>query len=253
MNNHLSTQDQAVFKLPSLQELYDAGAHLGHRTSRWHPKMEPYIFGSKHSVHFFDLEKTLKQLAETLDFFSGVISKGGLILFVGTKPAAKALIKETAQALNMPYVTERWLGGTLTNFKTINKRLKHLQELEAQQAEGAWEKFTKKERLQLQRKMTKLQEQLVGIRNLIKLPDAVFVADAKKDILPLREAKIVKAAVVAICDTNIDPTSVDFPICANDDAVTSLKIILDIFKDNLKNIKAVLPAAKDAVSEKSEE
>ncbi|MDD2731068.1 MAG: 30S ribosomal protein S2 [Candidatus Portnoybacteria bacterium] len=253
MNKQTTTQEQAVFKLPSPRELCEAGAHLGHRTSRWHPKMEPYIFCSKHGVHLFDLEKTIEQLSGTLSFLNGIISRGGLVLFVGTKPAAKALVKETAQALNMPYVTERWLGGTLTNFRTINKRLKHLEDLEAQQAGGAWEKFTKKERLQLQRKMAKLQEQLEGIRGLSRLPDAVFVADAKKDILPLREAKIVKAAVVAICDSNIDPTSADYPICANDDAVTSLKIILDAFKDNLKGVKPISPTTKDAAGEKTGE
>ncbi len=245
MEKESTTQEKAFLKLPSIQELFDASVHLGHKTSRWHPKMKPYIFGAKHGVHFFNLEKTLKQLEDALIFLRNVLSRGGLILFVGTKPAAKNIVKEIAQALNMPYVFERWLGGTLTNFKTINKRLKYLLELEKQQAEGAWDNFTKKERLMQERKMQKLQKQLVGLRNLSKIPEAIFIADIKKDELSLKEAKLVKSKVVAICDSNVDPSDVDYPICGNDDATTSIRIILETLKNNLADVKVSLPIEED--------
>jgi small subunit ribosomal protein S2 len=242
--------DQKIsIKLPETQELVAAGVHLGHKTSRWHPKMEQYIFNSRNNVHVFDLEKTLQKIEEALTFISQKISRGGVVILVGTKPTAKAKIKEAGQTLGMPYVSERWLGGTLTNFKTISKRIQHLKDLEEQQKTGQWDKFTKKEKLQLQRKMEKMQGQLEGIRNMIKLPEVMLAVDVKMDNLAIREAKKMKIPVVAICDTDTDPSLVDYIIPANDDASASLKILIETIVNNLKDVK---PAIKE-VSEKNEE
>ena len=227
--------------LPSAVELIEAGVHFGHKTASWHPKMEQYIFGARNGVHIFDAAKTLKKLGETLFFMGRVLANGGKILFVGTKPAAKAIVRETAKELNMPYVVDRWLGGTMTNYKPISKRIQYLKQLEEEHQTGQWDKFTKKEQLMLRRKMEKLQGQLAGIRDLSKLPEVVFVSDVKVDNIAVREAKITKVPVVAICDTNMDPTIIDYVIPANDDATSSLKMIMGAIVNNLKNVK---PAVK---------
>jgi len=238
-NENLAVNSEEV-KLPSAQDLLEAGVHFGHKTSKWHPKMKPYIFTSRNNVHLLDLGKTLAKLGEALVFLKSVAQKGGTILFVGTKPAAKKIVKETAEALNMPYVSERWLGGTLTNFKTISKRLDYFRKLEEEQKTGGWDKYVKKERTKLEKKLKKLQAQLAGIKNLMKIPEAIFVADIKAENLAVREARRVKIPVAAICDTANDPTLIDYSIPANDDATSSIKIILETVLENLKNIK---PAA----------
>jgi len=229
-------------KLPSPEALVEAGVHFGHKTSRWHPKMEEYILTSKSDVHIFNLEKTIAKFSEALAFMKSVVAKGGIILFVGTKPIAKKFIKDMAKTLNMPYATERWLGGTLTNFKTISKRLKYYGELEEQQAAGGWDKYIKKERVQLQKRLAKLHKQLEGIKNLVKLPDALFVSDAKIDNLAIREAKRMKITAIAICDTNIDPSLIDYVIPANDDASSAIKILSDTIVNNLKDVKLSVPS-----------
>ena len=236
-------------KLPTAAELLEAGAHFGHRASAWHPKMKPYIFTSRNNVHIFDLEKPIKKLGEALEFMKQTVAQGGVIIFVGVKPAAKALIGDVAQKLGMPYVNLRWLGGTITNFKTIAKRINYYRDLERQQAAGEWEKYTKKEKLELQRKLAKLDRQLSGIRDLNKLPQAVFISDVKEDNIAVREAKIAGIPVVAITDTNIDPTGIDYIIPANDDAVSSIKKILDIVFENLKDIKVEVKAEVKAGEE----
>ncbi len=242
MTDEQKTQTEGELILPSAQEMLEAGVHFGHKTSRWHPKMEQYIFTTKGDVHIFDLEKTLEKLGEALNFMKRVMVKGGIILFVGTKPVARKFIKEAAQTLNLPYATERWLGGTLTNFKTITKRLQYYRDLTEQQATGGWDKYIKKERVQLQKKLTKLQGQLEGIKNLIKLPEALFVADVKENNLAVREAKKMKIPVIAICDTNVDPSLADYVIPANDDASSSLKILTNTIVNNLKDVKPVIAA-----------
>ena len=223
--------------LPSPQELIEAGVHFGHKTSKWHPKMEKFIFTSKNDVHIFDLEKTLKNLQAAIIFLKSVLSRGGEILFVGTKPASKGLVKEAGEALNQPYVSERWRGGTLTNFKTISKRLEYLRNLQEQQKTGGLDKYTKKEKLKLGKLAEKMEKQLGGIKNMRRLPDIVFVSDVKEDSLAIKEAKRMRIPVVAICDTNADPSLVDYPIPANDDASSSIKAIIDSLVLNLKNVK----------------
>jgi len=244
MAEQQKTQKEEELKFPSAQELLEAGVHFGHKTSRWHPKMEQYIFTTKSDIHIFDLEKTLNKLAEALNFMKSVTAKGGMIVFVGTKPVTKKFIKETAQILNMPYATERWLGGTLTNFKTITKRLQYYRELTEQKAAGGWEKYIKKERVQLQKKLTKLEKQLEGIKSLARMPDALFAADVKADNLAVREAKKMRIPVIAICDTNADPSVIDYVIPANDDASSSLKILMETIVNNLKDIKPVAAIAE---------
>lgn len=232
-------------KLPSAEALVEAGVHFGHKTSSWNPKMAQYIFGGRNGIHVFDIEKTLSKLEEALVFMARVLANGGKVLFVGTKPVAKLLISASAGELNMPFVANRWLGGTLTNYKTISKRIQYLKELEEQKKTGQWEKFTKKERLMLQRKMEKLQGQLAGIRDLNKLPEAVFVTDVKVDNIALREAKIMKIPVIAICDTNMNPVGIDYLIPANDDALSSLRILMGTIKDNLKTVKPIVKIASE--------
>ena len=244
MTEQKNNEQKIDVKLPSPQEMIEAGVHFGHKTSRWHPKMEQYIFSSRNSIHIFDLEKTAKKLEEAITFLSRVVSRGGLVVLVGTKPISRSLIKAAAQELGMPFVSERWIGGTLTNFKTINKRIQYLTDLEEQQKTGQWEKFTKKEQLVLRRKMEKLQFRFEGIRKLNKLPEALFAIDVKADNLAIREAKKIKIPVVSICDTNMDPKLIDYVIPANDDASSSLKIIVDAIVDNLKKAKPPVVVAE---------
>lgn len=237
MNGEKNTDFREEIKLPTAQELLEAGAHFGHKKSNWHPKMEQYIFGTRNDIHIFDLEKTLDKLKEAAFFLREALIRGELILFVGTKPAAKSIVKEAAGELNMPFVSEKWLGGTLTNFKTVTKRLQYLKKLEEEEKSGVWEKYVKKEKLQLQKKIAKLNKQLEGIKNLVRLPGALFVTDVKTDNIALREAKKIGIPIVAICDTNVDPSMVDYVIPVNDDAVPALKIIMDMIVRNLKSVK----------------
>jgi len=239
MLDQQNNEQKTDVKLPTPHELLEAGVHSGHRTSRWHPKMEQYIFGAKNGVHIFDLDKTLKKLEESAVFLKGVLSRGGMILFVGTKPAAKSTVQEAAETLGMPYVVKRWLGGTLTNYKTIRKRLDYYLTLEEQEKTGGWDKFIKKERTQLKKKLNKLHDQLEGIRKLSRLPQALFVADIKEDNIAVREARKAGIPVVAICDTNMDPTSADYIIPANDDAASSIKKLVETLVENLKDVKPV--------------
>lgn len=247
MNEKTVTTPNNEIMLPSAQELIEAGVHFGHRTSKWHPKMEKFIFTSKNDVHIFDLEKTLKSLQSASVFLKSVLARGGEVLFVGTKPASKNTIKEAGEALKQPYVSERWLGGTLTNFKTISKRLEYLRNLEDQMKTGGLDKYTKKEKLKLQKLAEKMEKQLGGIKNMRRLPDAVFAADIKEDSLAIKEARRMKIPIVAMCDTNNDPSFIDFPIPANDDASSSIKAIVGAMVENLKNAK---PAAIRPIEEK---
>jgi len=224
-------------KVPTPDELLSAGVHFGHKTSRWNPKMKNYIFGVKNGVHMFDLQKTAQKLEEAAKFAAGVAAKGGVIIFVGTKPSVKKIFREAAQNCGMLYVSERWLGGTLTNFKTISKRIEYYRDLEKKTAEGELKKYTKKEQLGFARQLKNLAINFSGIKNLIKLPEAVFVADLKENILTVREAKKARVKIIAICDTNTDPALVDYPIPANDDASSAVNIIVETIAEAIKGNK----------------
>jgi len=219
------------------EEMAKAGLHFGHRTSRSHPKMKSYLFGTRNGVQIIDLEKTAEKLKEALSFIQQIISEDKILLFIGTKVQAKDLVKSTAKECGLPYVSERWLGGTFTNFETIKKRIDYFKETEKKKAEGELEKYTKKERLEMDKELKELETKVGGIKELTKLPDAIFVLDMMKDKLAIKEAKNRGVSIIALADTSADPTSVDYAIPANDDAVSSLKYILDKVKEVILEAK----------------
>jgi small subunit ribosomal protein S2 len=220
-----------------IEQMQTAGLHFGHRVSRLHPKMKQYVVGVKNNVHIIDLEKTSKELQKALAFIASMAKEGKTVLFVGTKIQMKALVKSAAQDSSMPYVIERWLGGTFTNFETILKRVQYFKELESKKATGELEKYTKKERSMFDKELEILRRKFEGIRNLSKLPDAVFILDVKKDITCAKEARRKGIKIVGVVDTNIDPTLVDYPIPANDDAISSIKYILEKATETIQGVK----------------
>ena len=214
-----------------------AGLHFGHKTSRIHPKMMPYLEGAKSGIHIIDLEKTKEKLNQALKFVQQLFSENKTLLIVGTKVQAKGLVKSLAQELNLPFVTERWLGGTFTNFDIIKKRIEYFKGLEKKKKEGELEKYTKKERAEIDKELKDLEIKFGGIKNLEKLPDAVLVLDMRKEDLTIKEAKIKKIKIIAVSHTNTDPTIVDYPVPANDDSVSSIKYILDKVADVIKKTR----------------
>lgn len=228
-----------------IEEMAQAGVHFGHRTSRINPKMKPYIYGVRNTVHIIDLEKTAEKLKEALKFIQELISENKTLLLVGTKIQIKNLIKETADECNLPYVNERWLGGTFTNFDVIKKRVDYFKDLEKKRAEGELEKYTKKEQANFNQELQGLEEKYEGIKNLTKLPDAVFVLDMKKDDLTIKEARMKGIKVVGVSDTNTDPTLADYPIPANDDAISSVKYILEKVKEVILKVQKEAKVKKE--------
>ncbi|MCU0418412.1 MAG: 30S ribosomal protein S2 [Cyclobacteriaceae bacterium] len=208
------------------QELMDAGVHFGHLTRKWNPKMAEYIFMENNGIHIIDLNKTLKCLEEATFALKNIVRSGRKIMFVATKKQAKDIVSEEATRLNMPFVTERWLGGMLTNFATIRKSLKKLAQIEKMMKDEAYDNLTKKEKLMMTREKAKLQKQLGGISDLNRLPAALFVIDVKREHIAVAEAQKLNIPVFAMVDTNSDPSVVDFPIPANDDAFKSISLIL---------------------------
>jgi len=218
------------FKINS-EEMAKAGLHLGHRTSKINPKMKPYLFGARNAVHIIDLEKTAEKLKEALKFIQGIVSEGKTLLLIGTKIQVKDLVEALAKECGLPYVNERWLGGTFTNFETIKKRIEYFKDLENKKTSGELEKYTKKERAKIDKELKELQLKFGGIKNLKELPDAIFVLDMKKDNLAVKEAREKGIKVIGICDTNVDPTLADYPIPANDDARSAVEYILGKLKE----------------------
>lgn len=215
------------------EEMARAGLHFGHRTSKVHPKMKPYIFGARNGVHIIDLEKTKEKLQEALEFIKKLISENNTLLLVGAKIQIKGLTEKIAQDCALPYVSERWLGGTFTNFPAITKRIEYYKNLEQKKASGDLDKYTKKERANFDKELKNLAMKFGGIKNLSKLPNAVFVCDMKKDRLAVKEAKMKGIKIIGISDTNIDPSQADFVIPANDDAISSVKYILEKVKETI--------------------
>ena len=207
-----------------------AGMHFGHRASKWHPKMEPFIFTSRKGVHIIDLEKTKKKLEQAVSFIQQSVKEGKTILLVGTKTQVKKPLKEVANEIQAPYVTERWLGGTLTNFFVIKNLIKKYKNLLERKQAGKLEKYTKKERHDFDKEITKLETKVGGLVNLTKIPDALFIWDIKKEKTALIEANKKNIPVIAICDTNVSPEGVDYIIPANDDATKGVKLILEVVK-----------------------
>jgi len=210
-----------------VRELINAGVHFGHGASRWNPKMAPFIFGKRGNIHIIDVKKTLKGLLIAKKLLAEIVASGKDVVFVGTKRQAKEAVERIAKKCGMHYVNNRWLGGTLTNFRTIRSRLQRLEELEAMQQEGAFELESKKQASRLKRELKKIKANLEGIRNMNRLPGAVVVVDAKKEYLALREAKKMNIATVAVIDTDSDPDTVDVAIPANDDSIRGIELILN--------------------------
>jgi len=221
----------------SVEEMEAAGVNFGHKVSKLHPKMKQYVSGIKNNVQIFDLEKTAKEFEKALAFISKIVSEGKSIIFVGTKIQLRALVQIGAEECGVPYVTERWLGGTFTNFETIQKRVSYFKDLEKKKETGELGKYTKKEQLNFDREIAKLKVKFEGVRNMSKLPDAVIIFGLDKDITCAREAKRKVIKIVAIVDTNVNPDIVDYPIPANDDAISSVRYIIDKVKETIINSK----------------
>lgn len=225
-----------------LKSLLEAGAHFGHQTKRWNPKMKRFILCPRNGIYIIDLNKTIACVDRLLERITAEVSKGGKVLFVGTKKQIKDIVKEEAVRCSMPYVTERWLGGMLTNFKTIRQSIGKLEKIEAMENDGTMEALPKKEILRIMKKKGKLLTILEGIRNLKKAPALVFVVDSIKEQIAVREARRLKIPISAILDTNCDPDNIDYPIPANDDAIKSVQLILTTIADTIASIsKSIKP------------
>src|SRR6185312_15432314 len=206
----------------SMRQLLEAGVHFGHQTKRWNPKMRPFIFGARNGIHIIDLQHTVKMFVKAYQFVQQTVAGGNSILFVGTKKQAADVIQEEAARCNMFYVTNRWLGGTLTNFKTVKGSIERLRTIEKMAEDGTFERMTKKEVLGLERERVKLEKTLGGIKNMSGLPGAVFIIDPKKEHIAVEEARKLEIPIVAITDTNCDPDLIDYVIPGNDDAIRAI-------------------------------
>ena len=229
----------------SMRDLLEAGAHFGHQTRYWNPKMREYIFGARNNIHIINLEKTVPALNEALEYIQSVVSKRNKILFVGTKRSAGKLIKEHAIRSGMPYVDKRWLGGMLTNYKTIRQSIRRLRDLESQSADGTFEKLTKKEGQSRQRTLDKLERSLGGIKDMGGLPDVLFVVDVDHERIAITEAQKLRIPVIGIVDTNSDPEGVDYVIPGNDDAIRSIRLFLLAVSDTILAVKAEIQGSVD--------
>lgn len=225
-------------KTIDMKELLEAGAHFGHKTSRWHPKMAPYIHSKRQDTHIINLEKTVAGLEEALVLTKKIAKDGKKILFVGTKKQLKAIVKEAAESVDMPYVTERWVGGTLTNVETVNRQIKKVKDLERRMKTGELEaRYSKLEVQRFQEEIAVLNTRYGGIKDMTEQPAAIIVTDACEDKNAIKEAKTLHIPVIAICDTNVDPTDIDIVIPANDDSTKAEKLILDYFVEAIKSAK----------------
>ncbi|MBR3176263.1 30S ribosomal protein S2 [Candidatus Saccharibacteria bacterium] len=221
-----------------MKALLEAGAHFGHKTSRWHPKMAPYIHSKQQNAHIINLEKTVDALEVALPKITEIAKSGKKILFVGTKKQMKDIVKEVAESVEMPYVTVRWVGGTLTNVETVNRQIKKLKDLERRMASGELEnRYSKLEVQRFQEEIDLLNERYGGIKDMTEQPAAIIVVDANEDKNAIKEAKTLKIPVFALVDTNVDPTNIDYVIPANDDAIKATKLILDYFVEAIKEGK----------------
>lgn len=225
-------------KIPTLVDLLKTGAHFGHQASKWHPKMEPYLFGKRNGIHIINLEKTSAKLQEALDAARAISAKGGTIVFLGTKRQARDIIEKYAEAANIPYITNRWLGGTFTNFAEIKKIINKLNDYRSKRDRGEFEKYTKKERLELDREIEAMEEKVGGIASLTKLPEAMFVIDIKHEKTAVTEANLTKVPVFALLDSNVNPEKVAYGIPSNDDAVKAIDLMTKLLAEAIKEGRA---------------
>ena len=239
----------------SMKQLLEAGVHFGHQTRRWNPKMAPYIFTERNGIYIIDLQKTVGMIDNAYNAVYDIVAQGGTVLFVGTKKQAQDAVREEAERCGMFYVNERWLGGMLTNFKTIQSRIARLKEIEAMEADGTFEVLPKKEVDELVKEMEKLQKNLGGIKDMKRIPDAIFVIDPKKEHLCVDEANKLGITLIGICDTNCDPEELDYVIPGNDDAIRAVKLLTATMADAVVEAKqgAEENASEEAKVEETEE
>lgn len=225
-------------KSPTLEEMLQAGAHFGHKVSRWHPKMKPFIFTERNGVHIIDLQQTQKQVADVSEAVRKMAAEGKVILFVSTKPQAREIVKQAALDCGMPYLVDRWIGGALTNFPEIKRLIKKYVDLKTKRENGELEQYTKKERLEISRKLDKMSKYLEGLSTLQRMPDAIFFPSVQKEKTAMVESERVGMTVVGVCDTNANPEKVQHPICANDDAVKSITMMVNTIAAAIKEGRA---------------
>jgi len=236
----------------TMRQLLEAGVHFGHQTKRWNPKMRPYIFTDRNGIHIVDLRQTLEQIEKSAGFVKKTAADGGTVLFVGTKKQAQEPIRLAAEKSGMPYVNNRWLGGMLTNFQTIHKRVLYMLELERMDNTGEMESLPKKERLRLRRELAKLEHVLGGVRTMTRPPDVVFIIDVKTEHIAVAEAARLGIPIVAVVDTNCDPDNVDMVIPGNDDAIRSSQLLSEIMAEAAKSGRELAEAARKDRSEKAD-
>jgi small subunit ribosomal protein S2 len=223
----------------SMKALLESGVHFGHRTNKWNPGMKPYIFTERNGIHIIDLQQTVKAITNAYNAIRDVVATGGMVMFVGTKRQAQETVRDEAVRCGMPYVTERWLGGMLTNWSTMHQRIVELERMEKLFATGEIEKLTKKEGLLIQREITRLNIHLSGVRNMVRVPDLVFVVDVSREYAAVHEANLLKIPVIALVDTNCDPSNVDYVIPSNDDAIRAIKLLVAKMADAVEEGKAM--------------
>lgn len=233
----------------SMKQLLEAGVHFGHQTRRWNPKMKRYIFTERNGIYIIDLQKTVKKVEEAYNFTKNLAADGGKILFVGTKKQAQDSVKEEAGRSGMYYVNQRWLGGTLTNFETIQKRIKRLKDIEKMQENGTFEVLPKKEVVQLKKELERLEKFLGGIKDMKGLPDALFIIDPRKERIAVAEARKLNIPIIGIVDTNCDPDEIDVVIPANDDAIRAVKLLTSKMADAILEAKQGEEEAEEAAPE----
>ncbi|MCR5667676.1 MAG: 30S ribosomal protein S2 [Lachnospiraceae bacterium] len=235
----------------SMKQLLEAGVHFGHQTRRWNPKMDPYIYTERNGIHIIDLQKSVGMIDDAYNAVFDIVAQGGTVLFVGTKKQAQDTIKEEAERCGMYYVNERWLGGMLTNFKTIQSRIARLKAIEKMAEDGTFERLPKKEVAGLQKELEKLQKNIGGIADMKRIPDAIFIVDPKKERICVQEAHALGITLIGIADTNCDPEELDFIIPGNDDAIRAVKLIVSKMADAVVEAKQgeEVPAEVEAVEE----
>jgi len=235
-------------KIPSMEEMLKAGVHFGHQSSKWHPKMKEYIFGIRQGVHIFDVEKTQQKLEEALTFVTETVAKGGVILFVGTKSQAQSVVAKYGLDAQMPYVSTRWLGGTLTNFPQIQRLIRHYLDLKDKREKGDLRKYTKLEQLQFDREIEELDEKIGGISTMTRLPDALFILDARAEKTAMREALSVHIPMISLVDSNVNPVGIKYVIPGNDDASASIDMITKLVAEAVKEGRAKAVSARAAAA-----
>lgn len=224
----------------SMKALLEAGVHFGHRTRRWNPKMKPFIFTERNGIHIIDLQQTITRLNQAYELVKDTVASGGTVLFVGTKRQAQDSVEQEATRCGMPYVKQRWLGGTLTNWRTIRQRIDYLLEIEKQQARGEFARLIKKEALQREREIARLNHRLGGLKQMRRLPNILFIVDIRRDALALKEANVLGIPIVAMVDTNCDPDPIDYVIPSNDDAIRAIKLMVGTIADAVLEGRAIL-------------